>query len=127
MASGIQPKFSRPGLEKRVGPYQRLRFEGERLRENPGGPEIARHVEHEWIADGERYPRLECDCRVKIHFERIDGSRSRMHGPFDSVSFIDGVAYADHEIFAFADRAIVDWYCHVDSLHWPLMVIEPCA
>ena len=110
---------------KRKGPYPWLRFEGEIIRAEPGGPVIARHEHHQWQVDGERYNRLECECRVLLHFERVDGSRSRTFGPYESVSFIDGVAYVDHRIFAFVDRSIVDWYCHEDERHWPLMIIQP--
>jgi hypothetical protein len=80
---------------------------------------------HQWQVDGERYTRLDCDCHANFHFERIDGQRSKTYGPYESVSFIDGVAYADHQIFAFADRSIVDWYCHEDDQHWPLMILSP--
>jgi hypothetical protein len=43
----------------------------------------------------------------------------------DSSAMADGVAYVDHRIFAFADRSIVDWYCHADDKHWPLMILTP--
>jgi hypothetical protein len=64
---------------------------------------------------------------VKLHFERVDGARSKIYGPFESVSFTDGIAYVDHEIFAFADRSIVDWYSHAEGNHWPLIIIEPAG
>jgi hypothetical protein len=115
--------FSRGSETKLKGPYPVLRFEGEVMRAEVGGPVIARHVEHAWEVDGLDYPRLQCDGDATLHFERIDGSRSKQYGPFQTVSFIDGVAYADHRIFAFADRSIVDWYCHEDGEHWPLMVV----
>jgi hypothetical protein len=110
---------------KRKGPYPLLRLEGELIRSEPGGPVIAKHVGHEWHVDGERYSRLESECRVLVHFERVDGSHSKTFGPYEAVSFIDGVAYMDHRIFAFVDRSIVDWYCHEDERHWPLMIIQP--
>jgi hypothetical protein len=115
------------GPEKRKGPYPLVRLEGETMRAEPGGPVIARHVRHEWVVDGENFTRLECDCNAQVHFERVDGERSKMYGPYESVSFIDGVAYADHNIFAFADRSIVDWYCHEDDQHWPLMILSPAG
>ena len=93
------------------------------MRGDAGGPVIAKHEKHVWILDdGESYVRVESDSRVTLHLERIDGSRSKVYGPFESLSFIDGIAYADHEVFAFADRSIVDWYCHADDTHWPLMI-----
>src|SRR6185436_2687893 len=82
----------------RKGPYAMVRFEGEVIRSEPLGPVIARHEHHEW----------------RVHFERLDGTRSERFGPYDCVTFVDGVAYANHQIFAFVDRSIGDWYCHED-------------
>ena len=128
MAKSLGLLFSNShGPEKRKGPYPLVRFEGETMRAGPGGPIIARHVKHEWLVDGTEFTRLECDCIALLHFERVDGERSRTYGPYESVSFIDGVAYANREIFAFADRTIVDWYCHEDDQHWPLMILSPAG
>jgi hypothetical protein len=126
MANAIELTFMRDTAPpKRKGPYRLLRFEGEVIRPEPGGPVLARHERHEWEVDGQRFSRLQLDCRAVVHFERIDGGRSRTFGPYNCVSFIDGVAYVDHHIFAFVDRTMVDWYCHEDEKHWPLMIIRP--
>jgi hypothetical protein len=107
------------------GPLAQIRLEGEVIRAEGGGPIIARHVDHAWLVDGVRYLRLDIDTDTTItaHFERIDGSLSKSYGPYETFSFVDGVAYANRAIFAFADRSIVDWYCHADGIHWPLLVI----
>jgi len=126
MADSLELTFLRhTGPARRLGPYRFLRFEGEVIRAEPGGPVIARHEHHEWDVNGERYPRLQCDCRACIRLERLDGSQSTTFGPYGCVTFIDGVAYADHQIFAFVDRSIGDWYCHEDERHWSIMVIAP--
>ena len=126
MTGAIELSFVRDtAAPRRKGPYPLLRLEGEIIRTEPGGPVIAKHVGHEWHVDGERYSRLESECRVLVHFERVDGSRSKTFGPYERMSFIDGVAYMEHLIFAFIDRSIVDWYCHEDERHWPLMIIQP--
>ena len=109
---------------KRKGPYRSVRFEGEVIRAEAGGPAISKHEHHEWRVDGVPYSRLQIDCRVTACFERVDGARSKRFGPYGCMSFIDGVAYVDHQIFAFVDRSIRDWYCHEDEHHWPLMIIE---
>ncbi len=128
MSTPLEVVFSRPeGAAKRKGPYARLRFEGELLRERPGGPVIAAHEQHQWQVDGERFLRLDCQCRLQVFFERVDGTRSKLYGPYDHISFVDGVAYANHEVFAFVDRSAVDWYCHDDGHHWPLMIVEAAA
>lgn len=93
------------------------------MRERAGGPVIAQHEEQYWILEGEKFTRIDCEARATLHFELMDGTKSKVYGPYTNVSFQDGVAYAEREIFAFADRSIVDWYCHSDGLHWPLMVL----
>jgi len=126
MAGALELSFLRDTAPpKRKGPYRSVRLEGEIIRAEAGGPVIAKHERHEWIVDGEPYSRLQCNVRTVLHFERMDGSRSKVYGPYESVSFIDGVAYVDHHIFAFVDRSIVDWYCHEDDKHWPLMIVSP--
>jgi hypothetical protein len=105
------------------GPFRQIRLEGEVMRPEAGAPVLAKHEDHAWLLDGERYARLECDSRVTLHMERVDGQKSKVYGPFESLSFVDGIAYANHEVFAFADRTIVDWYCHADDTHWPLLII----
>jgi hypothetical protein len=125
--AGIELKFlGAKGAEVAKGPFPRVRLEGEVIRSEPGGPVIAHHEDHHWEVDGLAYGRLECHCpRVQVRFERIDGTRSKTYGPLRDFSFVDGIAYMEHQVFAFADRTIVDWYCHADGIHWPLMIIEP--
>ena len=61
-----------------------MRFEGELIRAEAGRPIIARHERHEWHVDGEPYARLRCHGSIMVHFERVDGSRSRRYGPYES-------------------------------------------
>lgn len=105
MQSSLVATFSRPyGQPTRKGPYPCLRFEGELVREGPGGPVVARHENHHWVVDGEVYSRLDFE-EVKVHFSRADA----------------------RSVFAFVDRSLGDWYCHDDGQHWPLMVVEPAS
>jgi len=116
------------GLTGEPMTYERLprvRFEGEVVRIDPGGAIIAEHRVQTWEAQGRRYMRLECRGPLRVYFERASGQRSEAFGPFDNFSCVDGVAYANHEVFAFADRAIGDWYAHPSGQHWPLMVVVP--
>lgn len=114
---------SSSGPPKTKGPYRALRFEGEVLRETPEGPLIAKHESNVWQVEGEPYGRLECTSRLLAHFEH-GAERSPVYGPYATLSFVDGVAYADHEIFAFIDRSAGDWYSHPDERHWQLMIVE---
>jgi len=128
MTTSIELTFLRDTAPpKRKGPYRIVRFEGEVIRAEPGGPPVAKHEHHEWLADGAPYSRLQIDCRVTVCFERVDGARSKRFGPYTGMSFIDGVAYVEHHIFAFVDRSVRDWYCHEDEQHWQLMLVEPAT
>ena len=113
------------GPEKRKGPYRQIRLEGETMRADDSRQLIARHEGQHWDVDGTAYTRAECSCSAMLHFVGADGTRSKSYGPFESVSFVDGIAYADHKVFAFADRSIGDWYCHEDGHHYPVVVIDP--
>jgi len=126
MAGPLELTFLRDTAPpQRRGPYRALRFESEIIRGETGGPVIAKHDHHEWHVDGAPYSRLQIDCRACVHFERIDGTRSKRYGPYACVSFVDGIAYVEHQVFAFVDRSIRDWYSHENEQHWPLMIIEP--
>ena len=121
----MQITFSKPsGATTTRGPYASFRLEGEVLREKLGGPVVAIHRGHQWQVDGEHFARLDCDCGVQVHLERAGGMESESYGPFQSFSCLDGMAYTNHELFAFADRTIGDWYCHRDDHHWGVMIVE---
>jgi hypothetical protein len=50
-------------------------------------------------------------------------AKSRSFGPFERFSSVDGLAYTDDRVFAFADARIGDWFCYDDGRHWALMVV----
>ncbi len=125
MAERIQLVFSgATGPTLKMGPFASFCLQGETMREAIGAPAFAVHREHQWRIDHQSYSRVDCDCRVKMHLTRVDGLASQDYGPFESFSCMDGVAYANHELFAFADRSIGDWYCHADGRHWAIIVVE---
>jgi hypothetical protein len=119
-------EFANPrGASRQLGPYDRLRFEGETLVAEPGGV-IAKHVDHEWqLTAGGAYTRLDCNAPVKVYFSSRKSLQSHMMGPFQIFSSIDGVAYADREVFAFVDRQNADWYSHKLGTHWKTLIVEP--
>jgi hypothetical protein len=125
MPAAVTIIFSGPeGTEKAKGPFPEIRLEGETIKDPSGNP-VAQHENHSWQVDGQTYTRADCSRACVVHFFRADGTQSKSYGPFESVSFVDGVAYADREVFAFADRSIGDWYCHEDGRHYPIVVIQP--
>ena len=115
------------GETRRLGPYERLYFEGERLVSDPGGV-IAKHADHEWhLTTGGTYTRLECLVPVEIHFSSDKNLRSNRLGPFGNFSSIDGVAFVDRQVFAVVDRQNGDWYSHELGTHWKVMAVEPAS
>ena len=116
---------SQAGARVSKGPFKSFCLQGETLRETVGGPVIAAHEGHEWHVDDQRYARVDCDCHVTLQTSRIDGKTTKQFGPFGSFSCYDGIAYADHAVFAFADRSIGDWYCHADGRHWAIIQVDP--
>jgi len=112
------------GTTLKRGPYRCFVLQGETLRERIGGEAIAVHEDHYWHVDGRTFTRIDCDCAIKLHLTRVDGKLSEDHGPYKSFSCLDGIAYVDHKVFAFADRSIGDWYCHADGRHWAIIVVE---
>ncbi|HEX7249782.1 MAG TPA: hypothetical protein VF262_05290 [Burkholderiales bacterium] len=112
------------GKTVRKGPFRKFCLQGETLREELNGPPIAVHEGHHWQIGGKQFARFDCDCSIRVHLTRVDGKRTHDYGPYKSLSAQDGVLFADHAIFAFADRSLGDWYCHSDGLHWALVFIE---
>lgn len=117
---------SRPA--KSVGPFDTVRFDGDCVRDPQKRALIARHREHQWEVEGERYSRLNAATPVRIHFERPpEGTASRSFGPYRRFSAVDGVAYTDEHVFAFVDPKVGDWFCYNDGQHWPVMVLSDAA
>ena len=128
MARALCVIFKRPeGKEKMTGPFERVLVEGEVMKSSHGGNKIAEHAGHAWQVDGEAYTRADCSCPCMLHLRRAEGTHSKSYGPYESISFVDGIAYADRAVFAFADRSIGDWYCHEDGRHYPVLIIEPAG
>lgn len=112
------------GNTLRKGPFEKFFLQGETLRQENGGPLVAVHEDHFWNVDGKRFARFDCDCRVQVRVVRLDGKRMQHYGPYAHFSAQDGITFADHAVFAFADRTIGDWYCHADGLHWAMLIVE---
>ena len=109
---------------KTAGPFHGIRLDGDSVREVQNHTLVARHLQHQWEVDGERYFRLDTTTRVHIHFERPpQGAYSRQFGPYERFSAIDGIAYTDDRVFAFVDPKVGDWFCYNDGQHWPIMVV----
>jgi len=109
-----------------VGPFAELVLVGETMRAALLDPPFAKHQEHHWcLADGKRFFRAECPGPLAVRLRRRDGSASREYGPFDMISFVDGICFANRAVFAFVDRSLGDWYCHDDGRHWAVMILSP--
>lgn len=106
-----------------LGPFKALWIDGESLRDGPKGPLLARHVRHQWEVEGVSYSRLDCTARVSVRFEGGRVPPSRLFGPFDRFSAVDGLAYTDDKVFAILDGKVGAWLCYDVGQHWPIMVV----
>jgi hypothetical protein len=112
---------------KSVGPFSVIRLDTEALFDSSENV-IARNRDHQWEIGRERYFRLDATAKVRIHFERgmnesRQMSKSRDFGPFRLFSAVDGIAYTDGRVFAFADAKVGNWFCYDDGRRWALMVV----
>ena len=116
---------SKPNRE--VGPFASVRIDAETVRDGTDRKIVARHREHQWEVEGDRYFRLDATTRVRVHFEHTrslpTAAKSRSFGPYERFSAVDGIAYADDRVFAFVDARIGDWFCYGDGRHWAIMVV----
>jgi hypothetical protein len=108
-----------------------VRIDAETLREGTDRI-VARHREHQWEFEGERYFRLDATTRVSVHFEHTrsrpnTAAKSRSFGPYERFSAVDGIAYTDDRVFAFVDARVGDWFCYGDGRHWPVMVVTDAS
>jgi hypothetical protein len=119
-------EFANPrGAARRLGPFDRILFQGETLVGEPGGV-VAKHMEHKWhLTGGGEYMRLETNGPVAVHFSMGKQRLSSVLGPFKDFSSVDGIAYVERQVFAFCDREQGDWYAHQLGTHWKTMVVEP--
>jgi hypothetical protein len=117
-------EFTNPhGTPRQVELESPVRFVGEALLDATHAL-IAEHRGHTWrMAAGGEFSRLECNQPAMITLESKAGQRTRAFGPYTSVSSIDGIVYADHEVFAFCDTQLGDWYSHELNEHWSSVVV----
>ena len=103
------------------GPFERIVFEGETLREKTGGPIIAAHLPHTWVVDGEEFLRLDVEPSVVVSWEGFAGSPSTT----SHLSCVNGIAFIDRRIFAVVDREHGDWYLLREGQHRPVLDLQP--
>jgi len=108
---------------KTLGPFDLIRLDADGVNHGPNGSPVALYRDQQWEVSGERYFRLDCVARVRIHFEDGKQRTSRRFGPYERFSAVDGIAYTDSKVFAFVDRKVGDWFCYDDGYHWPVMVV----
>ena len=79
------------------------------------GPQAAEN--HRWVTDQGRFSRFDIEQPVEVSFASAT-RQSRTFGPYDHLSAVDGVLYAEQHVFAFYDEQQKDWYAFEDGRHW---------
>jgi hypothetical protein len=103
------------------GPFERIVFEGETVREKTGGSIVATHLPHTWFVDGEEFLRLDVEPSVVVSWEGFAGSPSTT----GHLSCVNGIAFIDRRIFAVVDREHADWYLLREGQHRPVLDLQP--
>jgi hypothetical protein len=114
--------ITQQGASRSVGAFSELRFDRAALRPSPAGSPLAEHREHCWLVEGERYPRLDCEGRVMLHFTDAKGTLGQAWGPFEHLSCVNGVIYANRKKFATFDEASGLWTIEPSGLRCPILV-----
>jgi hypothetical protein len=119
----LRPIFgAQEGASLSPGVFSELRFDRNLLRPSAGGTPIAVHRDHEWQAAGRKFTRLDCRGRVVVYFGQVDGTLGTMYGPYENLSAVDGILYADLERFAVFDEAASLWTIEHTPLRCPVLV-----
>ena len=103
------------------GPFERIVFDGETVREKAGGPIIATHFPHTWSVDDEEFLRLDVEPSVVVTWEGFAGTPSTT----GHLSCVNGIAFIDRRIFAVVDREHGDWYLLREGQHWQVLDLQP--
>src|SRR5436190_23238397 len=118
----LQPVFSaREGPSLLPGVFSELRFDRNLLRPSHAGPPIAEQRDNAWQVEGKSYARLDCTGRVALYFVNLDGTLGPMFGPFEHLSGVDGMLYANREPFATFDKAQGVWAIDHTELRCPVL------
>jgi hypothetical protein len=121
----LQPIFgARDGSSYTPGVFSELRFDRQLLRPSHAGPPVAEHRDGGWLVEGKSYTRVDCSGRIAIYFVNDDGTFGPMYGPFEHVSAVDGVMYANRKPFASFDTTQAVWTIDHTELRCPVLAIR---
>jgi hypothetical protein len=109
------------GGQASKGPFPLVRLEGQRICDGQRGQTIAAHLTAGWTVDGDDYLRLDVTAPVSVTWKGYAGAPATK-GHF---SCVNGVAYIDRRILAFADRERDDWYLLREGQHQPALILNP--
>lgn len=121
----VRLTFIRPHADPvSSGPHGTVSFVGDDLLAD--GQPLAKYIEHRWQvrAIEDRFSSVEFRARVEVRFEK-EGARSKLFGPYNTFSLMDGIAYAGGRVVAFFDREQDDWYSLILGNHWREMTVAP--
>jgi hypothetical protein len=105
-----------------LGPFPSIWLDVEGMRSEAGSVLLAPYKEHQWCIDEEKYFRLDCTARVRVHFVRSDTQALR-HDTFERFSAVNGLAYGDDKVIAFLDYKQNEWLYFDTGYHWPTMIV----
>ncbi|WP_434130514.1 hypothetical protein [Methylocaldum sp. GT1BB] len=113
------------GRPEQIGPAPWFRVGGNAIRQGPQGSIVAAYRNHFWETQGRHFTRYDCKEPVRISFENATGEPSEWFGPFAYVSCVDGVVYAEEQLFAKFQEETVIWHCYSTDTYWPVLMLSP--
>lgn len=116
---GMQPAHS-----VTVGPAQGFRVAGNFLRQLPGNLVLGEYVRHQWRVQDGHFSRYDAVGPCRVHFEDVEGTSSRVFGPYPRMHVADGTMYVENQLFAkFIDETLL-WHSFELESYWPSMIIS---
>jgi hypothetical protein len=120
----LQFKASR-SQEATLGSAAGFRVAGNFIRDIDTGEIVARYHNHFWEVAGNHYTGYQCNERLTMHFEDVEGGSTDKYGPFPGLNVADGSAYAEDRLVAkFIDPTLL-WHDHQTDTYWPNMILQP--
>ena len=110
--------FSNPaGATYRLGPLSQIYIKDRELRETQEGAVLARDIHFLWQTQRGTFSRFDCDIRCLVQLERT-GGEVILYGPYRGFSSLNGIKFADHQLFCNYDEQTNDWYGYESGEHW---------
>jgi hypothetical protein len=106
-----------------VGPAQGFRVAGNFMRQLPEEQVIGEYVRHQWCVQDRYFSRYDALDPCRVYFSDVEGTPTRIFGPFDDLFVADGTMYFGGQLFAKFNDETLAWHSFMLETYWPNLVI----